>query len=71
MRQKQEQENARNFLVLGGFVLWLEEANLRQRIQQLTGNGGFSNVAICYDTNNRKRLCVQIDESARVPSKGY
>lgn len=52
-------------------ALRIEEANLRQKIQQLTGNGGFANVVICYDTRNRKRLCVQIDESARVPNKGY
>ncbi|RJF97154.1 hypothetical protein D3871_00350 [Noviherbaspirillum saxi] len=48
-----------------------EEADLRAKIQQLSTKGGYSTVVGCYDSNNRNRLCVLVDESAKIPVKGY
>lgn len=48
-----------------------EEVDLRANIQHLSAKGGYSTVVGCYDANNRKRLCVLVDESVKVPVKGY
>lgn len=52
-------------------ALRMEEATLRAKIQQLSAKGGNATVVECYDTNRRKRLCVLVDESAKVSTKGY
>lgn len=53
-----------------------EKAQLEFTLGQLTKQGARANVVPCLDANGHDRLCVQIDESARVPKglqviKGY
>lgn len=48
-----------------------EKARLHATITQLKDGGGLANVQSCQDSTRRTRLCVRVDETAKVSDKRW
>lgn len=48
-----------------------DKDRLEAIVQQLTLRGGYANVKQCYDTAQRPRLCVRVDEKAKTSDKRW
>ena len=69
-------------ILLLTFGLWLlpsfgkvqqmlvDKAQLEQSLDRLTRSGGLANVQACRDSLGRERLCVRIDDKAKVSDRG-
>lgn len=49
----------------------IEEARLSKTIEAIRKYGGDAAITFCNDRSGRQRLCVQIDETAKIELKGY
>lgn len=47
-----------------------DKAQMEQTLGHLTRNGAMANVQACQDSLGRERLCVRIDEKAKVADRG-
>ena len=47
-----------------------DKAKLEQTLDRLTRNGALANVQACRDSVGRERMCVRIDENAKVAERG-
>lgn len=48
----------------------VDKAQLEQTLDRLTRNGALANVQACRDSLGRERLCVRIDDKAKVADRG-
>jgi hypothetical protein len=52
-------------------ALRIEEGRLAKNIELMRAHGGDAALRYCEDHNKRQRLCIQVDEAAKVQPKGY